>query len=111
MDWQGSDFNNAWRVAFQGLVRKHPDYQDAAAIDRSVSSFNDMVAVVDGALASSGGHICGPDFTVADIAIGLSIQRWRSLPIERPALAHVARYYERLCERQGFRRFGRDGGP
>jgi glutathione S-transferase len=111
MDWQGSDFNNSWRVAFQGLVRKNPDYQDAAAIERSLEAFTGHVRIVDAELARSGGHICGPDFSLADIPIGLSIHRWRSLPAAKPSLAHAEGYYDRLCERDGFRRFGRDGGP
>jgi glutathione S-transferase len=110
MDWQASDFNNAWRVAFQGLVRKNPDFQDPLAIERSTEAFSRMVAIVDGRLARSGGHIAGPEFTVADIPIGLSIHRWRSTPFAKPDLAHVARYYDRLCARPGFARYGRDGG-
>lgn len=111
MDWQGSDFNNSWRVAFQGLVRKSPDHQDPVAIDRSLATFGRMVAVVDAALATSGGYLCGPGFTLADIPMGLSIHRWRSLPAEKPRFAQVEAYYERLCERPGFGRYGRDGGP
>jgi glutathione S-transferase len=111
MDWQASDFNNSWRVAFQGLVRKSTDYQDPGAIERSVATFNGMVGIVDAQLAGTGGYICGPRFSLADIPIGLSIHRWRSIPANKPHLANVDCYYERLCERPGFRRYGRDGGP
>jgi glutathione S-transferase len=111
MDWQASDFNNSWRVAFQGLVRNSPDYQDADAIERSMATFNRMVGVIDAQLAKSGGYICGPQLSLADIPIGLSIHRWRSIPKARPDLPNVERYYERLCERPGFRQYGRDGGP
>jgi glutathione S-transferase len=111
MDWQASDFNNSWRYAFQGLVRRHPDYRDVEAIERSATAFSRMVAIVNAQLATSGGYICGPQFSLADIPIGLSIHRWRSLPADKPPLANVERYYERLCERPGFQRHGRDGGP
>jgi len=30
--------------------------------------------------------------------------------LERPDLREVERYYDRLCEREGFRVYGRDGG-
>jgi glutathione S-transferase len=111
MDWQGSDFNNAWRIAFQGLVRRNPDFQDRTAIERSLATFSRMVAIVDARLALSGGHICGADFSLADIPIGLSIHRWRSLPADKPSFPGIDLYYERLCERPGFRLYGRDGGP
>jgi glutathione S-transferase len=110
MDWQASDFNNSWRVAFQGLVRKNPAYRDAGAIERSMASFSRMVGVIDAELAKSGGYICGPQFSLADVPIGLSIHRWRSMPADRPRLANVDGYYDRLCERAGFCRYGRDGG-
>jgi glutathione S-transferase len=97
MDWQGSDFNNSWRVVFQGLVRKHPSFQDPKAIDAQ--------------LGRTRGYIAGDTFTVADIAIGLSLRRWHSIPMSRPSLPNVERYYERLLARSGFQRYGRDGGP
>ena len=111
MDWQASDFNNSWRVAFQGLVRRHPDHQHRAAIDASVAAFSRMVAIVDAQLAATGGHVAGAAFSLADIPIGLSVHRWLSLRVERPRYAHVERYHARLCERAGFRTHGRDGGP
>ena len=111
MDWQGSEFNNSWRVAFQGLVRRHPAHQDRRAIDASVAAFSRMVAIVDARIAETGGHVDGKAFSLADIPIGLSIHRWRSLPADKPNYVHVGRYYERLCERAGFRTHGRDAGP
>lgn len=111
MDWQASDFNNTWRAAFLGLVRKNPEYQDPAAIAKSAGAFNQAVRTIDDALVASGTFLCGDTFTTADIVIGLSIHRWLSTPIERPSLERVARYYARLCERPGFQTYGRDGGP
>ena len=109
MDWQGSDFNNSWRYAFMGLVRGSPDHQDTAEIERSMARFNAMVAILDGQLATRK-HIARDDFTLADIPIGLSIHRWRAIPLPRPDLRHVAAYYDRLCDRPGFACYGRDGG-
>jgi glutathione S-transferase len=111
MDWQGSDFNNSWRPAFLGLVRKRPEFSNPQVIERSLETFDRLVGCVDDQLAGSGGFICGPTFTMADIPIGLSLHRWRSLPRSRPARPNVEAYYERLSERDGFRRFGREGGP
>jgi glutathione S-transferase len=110
MDWQASDFNNSWRVAFQGLVRKNPDYQDPGAIQRSLALCSRMVEMIDTHLAQSRQFMCGEGFTLADIPIGLSIHRWRSLQ-QQPSLQSVDRYYDRLCERPGFCQYVRDGGP
>lgn len=110
MDWQASDFNNSWRVAFQGLIRRNPDHQDPEAIQRSLATCFRMISMLDEHLGKSGRYMCGESFTLADIPIGLSIHRWRTIQ-EQPHLSNVDRYYERLCKRPGFRLYGRDGGP
>lgn len=110
MDWQASDFNNSWRYVFQATVRKNPLFQDLSQIDSSWRQFCAMVGILDRELGRTGAYIAGEGFTCADIVIGLSVHRWRSIPAPRPDFTHVARYYDRLCEREGFRRYGRDGG-
>jgi glutathione S-transferase len=110
MDWQASDFNNSWRIAFQALVRKNPQMQDPGAIKASADMFVRMMAIVDEQLSRTGAYIAGCRFTLADIPMGLAVHRWYSTPIERPCYPNVDRYYEQLLERSGFRRYGRDGG-
>lgn len=111
MDWQGSDFNNSWRVCFQALVRKNPAVQDPVAIEASLSTFAYMVGIIDAQLAASKGYLCGDTLTLADVVIGLSIHRWYSIPADKPAYTHIQRYYDKLCERPGFQVHGRDAGP
>jgi glutathione S-transferase len=110
MDWQVSDFNNTWRYVFQATVRRNPNFQDEKQIASSWQSFCSAVQVLDRELARTGAYIAGPSFTCADIVIGLSVHRWKSIPLERPHLREIDRYYDRLCEREGFRVYGRDGG-
>ncbi len=102
MDWQASDFNNSWRVCFQALVRRNPAFMDKTVIDASVDLFNRMVGIVDGELARTGAYVAGESFTVADIAIGLSLHRWQSVPMPRPRYDNVDRYFRRLLERPAF---------
>lgn len=111
MDWQATELNNAWRYAFMGLVRGSPAHRDRAAIAASVASWHRHMAILDAALAGTGGHVVGPAFTLADIPLGLSVHRWYMTPCDRPPLAAVAAYYERLGQRPGYRRHGRNGLP
>jgi len=112
IDWQATEFNTAWRYAFQALVRKSPAHQNKAGIEASVRDWSKAVAIVDGQLSRSGGFMAGPAFTLADIPIGLSINRWFMTPIEdRPDFPAVGAYYDRLSERPGFMRHGRNGIP
>jgi glutathione S-transferase len=109
MDWQASEFNNAWRYAFQALVRKSPGFDDKAQVAASLQSWTEQVAILNGQLAKTQAFVHGADFTVADIPIGLSVNRWFMTPFDRPAFPAVSKYYERLSQRPAFMKHGRNG--
>jgi glutathione S-transferase len=111
MDWQTTELNNAWRYAFMALVRHSPAHKDQAAIAASVQSWNRHMAMLDEQLQKSGGFVAGDRFTLADVAVGLSTHRWFMTPIERPMLAAVSAYYERLSQRPAYLLHGRNGVP
>jgi glutathione S-transferase len=111
MDWQGGDLNNSWRYAFMGLVRRSPAHQDAQAVAASAAAWNHHMAILERQLETSGDFVAGPVFTLADVVLGLSVNRWFMTPIERPELPRVGAYYDRLATRAGFRRHGRNGTP
>ena len=111
MDWQGGDLNNSWRYAFMALVRQSAAHQDASAIEASAASWNRHMAILERQLEKSGHFVTGPTFTLADIVLGLSVNRWFMTPIVRPELPHVQTYYDRLATRAGFRQHGRNGTP
>ena len=102
MDWQASDLNSAWRHVFMARVRQHPDYPDDARAEASLAQWNRLMGVLDAQLAASDGHVAGGTFTLADIVLGLSTQRWRSTPGSKPALPHLVAWFERLREQPGF---------
>jgi glutathione S-transferase len=109
IDWQATEFNSAWRYAFSAIVRKNPAFHDAREIEASKTQWTRMMAILDGQLARTGGHVAGAAFTLADIPIGLSVNRWFMTPFERPSFPHVEAYYERLSARPPFLRHGRNG--
>jgi glutathione S-transferase len=111
MDWQATEFNNAWRYAFQALVRKNPAFSDAAAVLASIRDWSRHVGILDGVLRSSP-YVAGAAFTLADVPIGLSVNRWFAAPIaERPEFPAVSAYFERLSARPPFLHHGRNGLP
>jgi glutathione S-transferase len=111
MDWQLSELNTAWRYAFMALVRKGAEYTDAAAIEASVASWNRHMTLLDNQLQRTGAYVAGSAFTLADIVLGLSTHRWFMTPMERASLPAVEAYYDRLTERAGFQKHGRNGVP
>jgi glutathione S-transferase len=111
MDWQGGDLNNSWRTVFMGRVRHSPAHQDPAAQEAGVRAWSRHMAILEAQLAGAGDFAAGPTFTLADIGLGLSVNRWFMTPMERPHLPAVSAYYERLNERPGYRLHGRNGTP
>jgi glutathione S-transferase len=111
MDWQATELNNAWRYAFMALVRRSARHGDQAAIIASVEDWNRHMDMLDAQLSMTGAFVNGATFTLADIVLGLSVNRWMAAPIRRTRLAAVEAYYERLSQRPGFLRHGRNGLP
>lgn len=109
MDWQAGELNNAWRVAFMALVRGQPATPEA--IQASSYSWNRHMAMLDAQLARTGAHVCGADFTLADVVLGLSAQRWKNAPIERVELPAVDAWLQRIASRHGFADYVGNGMP
>ena len=109
IDWQATEFNTAWRYAFMALARRHPDYDDARQIEASSREWARMVGILEMQLVQTKAFVAGPSFTLADIPIGLSVNRWFLTPMNRPSFPAVEAYYDRLSERPAFLKHGRNG--
>lgn len=106
MDWQATDLNTSWRYAFQALIRKNPAFAKPAAIEASVAAWNRHMAILDDRLAETGAFVTGETFTLADVVLGLSANRWRETLQARPTLPAVSAWLGRLEDRPGFVRYG-----
>lgn len=111
MDWQQTELNNSWRYALNGLLRKRPDYQQPEAIAASVAAWNSSMLLLERRLEETSAYVCGEQFTLADVVLGLSLQRWYSVPMSRPEAPALARYYELLSQRPAYLKYGRNGLP
>jgi glutathione S-transferase len=111
MDWQATELNNSWRYAFMALVRQSKMHSDPAAIEASIASWNHHMRIVEAQLIDTGAYMAGDAFTLADIVIGLSINRWYMTPMARPELPAVQRYYDRLKQRPAYQIHGCNGTP
>lgn len=109
MDWQAADLNRAWSYAFMALARQSPDHRDAASIRASCQGWALFMGILDQRLAQTGAYVAGDAFSLADIPVGLSVNRWFATPFDKPALPAVADYYDRLAGRDGYRAHGRNG--
>lgn len=99
LSWQASDLNNQWGYAVRALIRKVPGHDDATQLAASLRGWGARMAILDRQLERTGAFAAGAEFSLADIALGLSVHRWYRTPMEHPPLPQVARYYERLQQR------------
>jgi glutathione S-transferase len=109
IDWQATELNNSWRYAFSAIVRRNPAFGDARQVEASMVDWTRMMAILEARFALTAAYVAGAAFTLADIPIGLSVNRWFMTPMERPAFAAVAAYCERLSARPAFLKHGRNG--
>jgi len=111
IDWQATDLNASWRYAFMAVVRRNPAFDDPRQIEASIKEWTRMLGILNDQLTATGAFVAGGGFTLADIPIGLSVNRWFMTPLERPSFPAVAAYYERLSARPAFLKHGRNGIP
>ena len=104
MDWSSSTFWPALRPLFIGLVRTPTNQRDPQA-------FEDLRRKTAAALTPSWTDTSNPacslrgdNFTVSDIALGCGVWRWMALPIERPLLPNVQRWFDSLAARPAYKK-------
>jgi glutathione S-transferase len=111
IDWQASELNRAWSYAFLALVRHSPAHQDRQQIGLSCANWATHIAIVDRQLEKTGAFIAGPSFSLADIPIALSINRWFETPLQHGHFPALTAYMERLAPRAGYVEYCRNGTP
>ena len=102
MDWQQTTLNRPQGVVFQGLVRTAPEQRDLPAITAATGEVTRCWTLLDGILARVP-YVAGPEFTLADIALGVHVHRWFSFEITRPPQPHLQAWYNRLLARPAYK--------
>jgi len=103
MDWASISFAGPYRDMYWNMVRATPETRDTAAIARGIEGCGRLLAMADAQLSRTP-WLCGDEFSVADIPLGVICYAWYTLDIERPDLPALAAWYARLTERPAYRR-------
>ena len=111
MDWANYETSISLRGAFLGGMLNEPPWNNPWFIGQGQLQITKEVGQLEEHLAGSGPYMCGGTFTLADIPIGLVVNRWFSLKFDRPHFAAVGAYYDRLGERPAYRQHVRNGLP
>jgi glutathione S-transferase len=101
MDWQLGTLGAPMTTIFFTFVRIPEPDRDLAAAAKARDAAERLWAMVEAKLGRN--HwVCGTDFTIADIALGIYAHRWFSLPIARQPMPALEAWYARLKTRPGF---------
>ncbi len=111
MDYANTDMGTGMRPVFQGKVLGMKPHDLPEMVAWGAADWNKQMGRVDAYLQKAGPYLAGPSFTLADIPAGLMIHRWMVLDFDKPKLPALRAYYERLGEREGFRKHGCNGMP
>ena len=112
MDWCAYDVTHALRGAFLGGQLREPPWNNEWFVNQGREDLIALMRFLDAHLATNGPYATGTAFTLADIPVGLTVNRWFMIDgIDRPALPALAAYYDLLTERPAYRAHGRNGLP
>ena len=101
MDWQVSTLLPDMTVVFWGLIRTPEAERDYPAIAAAAERLGATWRILEQHL-NDRRYVTGDVLTMADIPLGASCYRYYGLPIERPHLPNVERWYARLKRRAPF---------
>ena len=102
MDWQLSVLNPAMAPVFSTIVRTPPEKRDPEAFKASLQKAGSAWRIVERYL-NGRSFISGNEFSLGDIPLGIWAYRWFNLPIDRPQMDNLRRWYECVCERPPYR--------
>ncbi|PQQ41659.1 glutathione S-transferase [Photorhabdus luminescens] len=102
MDWVGSHLFPHIKQLVIGFVRTPEAERDQKQIEQTLTEIEKLMKVLDNTLAEQK-YLSGDKFGIADIALGPMIYPWLNIPIKRPSLPNIERWYQLMAERPAFK--------
>lgn len=105
LDWSANTYAPVERPLFLALVRTPPEKRDGAKIADDLHQVGQLWRMLDQHLTGRF-FIENEHFSIADIVLGAFARRWFGLEgVERPPLPNLERWYQRISQREGFRKY------
>lgn len=100
LGWQATELNGSWGYVVPALLRKTPGYDDPDRIAAAIAKWTGTMTMLEAELNKGRPFIAGSEFSIADIALGLSCHRWFMTPFEKKPMPAAEDYYRRLKGRE-----------
>jgi len=102
MQWTDNHFMPLFFPIFWGLIRTEASARDDGDLARRARETGVLLGIVEHRLEGRD-YLVGDTLTMGDIPLGAMMFKYYTLPIERPPLPSVERWYARLRERPAYR--------
>jgi glutathione S-transferase len=103
LDWKLSNIPEPIRPLFFRHFLKMGEFTDHE-VAKAEAECVKFFTILDQHLEKTGAYVAGPNLTIADCAVGMAAHRWLNLPLDRPELPSLARYYRTLSERPAYQK-------
>jgi glutathione S-transferase len=100
MDWTLASLNGPLRDIFWTFIRTPEAERDLKAAAKARDAAERLFRILEAQLQGRD-FIAGP-LSIADMAMGGFVHRWFNLPIERPDLLNLRRWYEAMLARPAY---------
>ncbi len=111
MDWANYETAISLRGAFLGGMLNEPPWNHPWFVEQGRRQITKEIGQLNAHLSTTGPYVTGQNFTIADVPIGLVVNRWFCLNFDRPYFSAAADYYQTLSERAPYLKHVRNGLP
>ncbi len=103
MDWQaGTLYLPTFRTYYLTVGRTPFEQQNRNQLVELHRAVTALFSILDAHLAKQP-YVAGQTFTMGDIPVGTTLDKWMRMPVERPPMEHLEAYYRRLSDRPAYR--------
>ena len=104
LDWENNELLPPQHELVMQLVRLPQHERDSARLEQARQAFIKPLRIAEDQLGRTR-YIVGDRFTYGDIALGVRVHRWYLLPLERPEMPHLRRWYADISARPAFHKW------
>jgi glutathione S-transferase len=98
LTWQVTELNPSWAYIVPAKLRNDPPNPDPERLAAAAAKWTGTMSILEAQL-QKGDYVANGRFSLADIVMGLSTHRWKSVDFDKPDLPAVDAHYARMQAR------------
>ena len=102
MDWTSNSVAPHFRTIIQHGLRLPEEQRDAKLLAQSVAELSKVLKIAEAHLGENE-WMSGKAFGIGDIPLGVNLYLWFGMPLDRPSMPNLERWYQQLQARPAYR--------